>query len=126
MLIGIIATAGSFEEVSAIFGIGIVVTLIVSVIVIIYYCKILKSLNMAIRSAKDNVPYPNASRFVGVMCFVGAVGALFGIVNLSILGIIQAILTMMQMIIFGVLVFKYRNEMRTAAYETGSLNQPTY
>lgn len=117
MIIGTVAGAASdVDGLAAVFGIGIVITIVVAVVIIVYYCKIIKCLNVATRSVIDNIPYPQASRFVGILCFIGAFGALLGLFTFSILSLLSAICNVAQMICFGILIFKYRSSMTQAAY----------
>lgn len=138
-LIAMIASANSFAggDVAWVFGLSMLLVLLVYIPVIIYYVKVIKSINVAKHSILTARPCEKASRFVGVLCYAGAGVTVIGF----IVSVIQAIVTFGYMggvfsnfvtticsttayICFGMLIFRYRaymmniiNMARQRAYE---------
>ena len=85
-------------------------------LVIFYFVKILKTINTVKRSANTLTASDRVSPFVAVMLFI--FGGISGIASLgtlasgAILSGITSALSATVCIIFGVLIFKYRNQMR--------------
>ncbi len=88
----------------------------VMTLVIFFFAKLLKTINTVKRSANTLIPSDRVSPFVAVMLFIagGFVGiaALASLASGLILAGISSALSSVVYFIFGVLIFKYRNQMR--------------
>lgn len=127
LLIALIASASTFSgsETEGILLAAMAIILVAAVISIIYYIKLLKSLDSAKYTILTGTPDCRASRFVGVMCFIGAALSVAGILGQIIaltagvsalnlfFGMISAILSATEATIFGILIFRYRSKMKS-------------
>lgn len=127
LLIALIASASTFagSDTAGILIAVMAIVLVAAVISIIYYIKLLKSLDSAKRTILTGTPDCRASRFVGIICFIGAALSVAGILGQIIsltagvsvtnlfFGIVSAILSAAEATIFGILIFSYRRKMKS-------------
>ena len=143
LLVALIAALNSFagEEGAIAIGIIMLVVLLCMVLSIVYYAKVLKSINAAKNTAITGRPYAQTSRFVGVLCYIGAVCSIIGIIPsigtvltgyMGIGGFFASLMTTIcsvaTSICFGVLIFKYRSQMTGIQMQTAMYapQQPVY
>lgn len=120
-----VAVAGSYllssDAVFILFPLAVAVT----VLGIIYYAKVIRSINAAKNTAKTGRPFAGASRFVAVACFAMAFFSFFGVFGLFTYGFMPSPYRLIHMLTnglsvvcsvaapacFGILIFKYRSKM---------------
>lgn len=94
----------------------LIVSVAVFVVAILYYAKLLKTVNTVRVTVRSGVPSDKVSVFVAVICFIGAIGSLSSIILCFALGMFWfALSTLCQAVAefcFGLLIFKYRGAMR--------------
>ena len=127
LLIALIASASTFSgsDTSGILFAAMAIILALAVISIIFYIKVLTSLDSAMYTILTGTPDCRASRFVGIICFIGAALSVLGILGQIIsltagvsvtnlfFGILLAILRASEAAIFGILIFRYRSKMKS-------------
>ncbi len=112
----VLAAASSEAVVLVILAIVFIIFVIVGIFNIIYYSKINKTLKSAKQTALGTNPSAYASRFVGVLCWIGAITGLFGIITaFGIAGKLAVLSTSVATACFGALIFSYRNKMNMLA-----------
>ena len=86
------------------------------VLYIVYYAKLIKTINAVRYTATTGRPSNNVSPFVAVMCFIAAVfGVLSAVTQLAFGAVFSGLAMLCQAtasVCFGMLLFRYRNEMR--------------
>ncbi len=128
LLAGIGLMASGAEEA----GIAALVLFFVGIVVyafaIVYQAKIVQSLNAAKTVALTGKPSLKVSGFVGVMCYISSITSIMSFIvssftvfrYLSVFVILRnmfsMILSVFMSIAFGVLIFKYRGEMKKLFY----------
>ncbi len=111
-------TSSNSEDAMLAFMIVIVMDIVFGVI-IFWLAMILKSINAAKTAAHEEHGKhigKNASAFVGVLCYIAGVinilSAIFSLMSLSITGFCNCAIGTMVQICFGVLIFRFRGEMK--------------
>lgn len=123
LLIAFVIAANNYygASVVSVFGVLMVIIPLCFTIGIVYYVKVIKTLNTVKRAATTAVPCERVSRFVGICCFISATISAIGSVNvisnlisgygfmftLFLSGICNAVSSAS----FGILIFKYRKRM---------------
>lgn len=117
---------------------AMILVLAIFALVVIYYVKVIKSLNAVKSVAAFGYPNPYASRYVGVLCFIGGVGTGISVVVKLIqqmvgfrfmtagflFGILSTVCSATALICFGVLIFKYRSTMQQLTYQQVPVQPP--
>ncbi len=88
---------------------------------IIFSAKIIKSINTAKNTVATGVPSDKVSGFVAVWAFVSAAGFLFSLFA----NFLSSAAAMTALICFGILIFKYKSEMRALMYAPQNTINPT-
>lgn len=111
-------TSSSSEDAMLAFMSVIVIDIVFGVI-IFWLAMILKSINAAKTAAHEEHGKhlgKNASAFVGVLCYIAGVinilSAILSLMSLSITGFCNCAIGAMVQICFGVLIFRFRGEMK--------------
>ena len=111
-------------DVWLIFAIIFIAIALLAAFIIIYYVKIIKLLNAVRNVAKTGKADPSASRFLGVVCWITALVCFFSLLMAMIaavlapvsvpfgINVLPVLCSIVSMIGFGVLIFKYRKQMR--------------
>ena len=107
-VIGIAATEYAPGAAIAILVLLVLVVAASYTLQIVYFAKIIKSLNAAKNTILTGVPTAKASRFVAVWAFISAFGALFSLTS----SFLSSAATITSLICFGILIYKYNSSMR--------------
>lgn len=101
---------------------GVILVAVGVTLSIVYYAKIVQTINAVKNSVMTGMPNERASRFVAVCCFIMAAGSAISIIPLlinafglfgSMTSVFSAILNVAVYICFGIIIFKYRNTMKS-------------
>ena len=141
LFVGLIAALDSFAgtEGAMVIGVIMIFVLLCMVLSIVYYAKVIKSLNAAKNTAITGRPFANASIFVGVLCFISAVCSIIGIIPTTVTAaagfapigvffanLITTICSATMSICFGALIFKYRSQMKSIQMQMYAPQPPVY
>ena len=124
---------GSYAE-SAGVGVGIIIMAVAAIIIIpvavlriIWYVKINRSINAAKNTALTGNGDMNVSSYVGVFCFIGAVGGFIGLIGsaltyVTVPSVLISLCSIAASVCFGILIFTYRSRMQALAMTPMPLN----
>lgn len=132
-VIGIIAASQSYymEGLALVLGILMVVIAAMIAVCIIIYAKVLKTAGAFSIAARMGKPGKKASGFLAVWCIIVAIFQLISIIatvltGFNIFSILQTLCSAASLLLFGVLIFNYNNEVKAveASYLYGQkINQ---
>lgn len=109
------STAGSIA--SAGIGVLLVLDLLIVagfVIAILYYAKIIKSINTVKETITSGIMSNKVSSYVAILTFILAGFTLISVFFAgSALSVLSTLCSVVSMVCFGILIFKYRNTMRS-------------
>lgn len=94
-----------------------VICFTVLILVLLYYAKIIRSINTVKRTLQSGVPSDKVSGFVAVIAYIlagfQALSALSSLAMGNLFGTGVALSSATSMICFGILIYRYKNAMRT-------------
>lgn len=99
-----IAQTGEGSIALLVLVISLIIIVGAGVLNLVYYAKVLKTINSVKNTIKTGVPSEKVSRFVAVMCFISAA--------FSLLSLPFSIGQIATSICLGILIFKYRSDMQ--------------
>ncbi len=108
---------GLDEDVATVFIIVAVLILVILIIVAVlanlFYAKAIQSIDTATSTIYTALPSDKVSSYVAVMLFIEAFFSLGGLISLGgIFGILETVATIVSLVCFGAVIFKYKNTMR--------------
>lgn len=126
-LIAVVNLAGSYygsSMVAPITGVMIGVAIAMA-LVIMFYAKSVKSINTISMTARTGDPSDKVSTYVAVMAFImGGFTVLSAFSNFHFLPLLSNLCSATASIAFGIFLFSYRGQMRTAMNSGGYMNIP--
>ena len=113
MVISMIAMA-SYDATEGIVVMAVIlaVVAIIYYLIILYWAKVIKSINVAKSSITSGTYSGKASTFVAVICYIGAVLSVFGLIT----NFFVSLTSIVYYICFGITISKFNGAMTTVAY----------
>ncbi len=120
---------GYYYDSSPYSGFAVAICVIIAIVValiftlqIIFNSKVIKSIDTAKYTINTGVPTDKISGFVAVWLIISACGLLFTLIT----NFFVSVLSMTSLICFAILIFKYKNAMRSVMYvNPPAVQQPT-
>ena len=115
-LIGLIIAMAAAGDAAALLALLIVPLIIASVLVIIYFSKLIKTINTMKSVVNTGAPSDRVSPFVAVVCIIGGASSAFSVIRSlsygALLSALADVANAAALICFGLLIFNFRNRMQ--------------
>lgn len=123
LIIIVIATVGRYDDSAT--GIFLVIMLLVAVIAaldILYYVKLMGTINSIRQSIWRDEPFNKISAYVAVLSIIGGAGSLFSLLVGGVFGALASLGAATAGIGFGIFLFQYRGQMNNLMIQQSQNN----